>query len=247
MNPGQPSWQDPREGMTAAAVAAIILGVILGGLVFRGCVALVDDVRRAVEPPKSGAVTRSPGLPAATASTAATASVSNTVTTEVILRPRRPALEPAGRVQDTGLALPDPAGSPRPVPGDVGGLDDYEVVIRTTATGTATAAATSSAEVRPQGGDNVVDNRQEYARLGVTAATAPGVLMADLQVLRFEMGGLTRPVFGVDVGLGVDIVANLQAVGAGVSLGGKAYAAAGGWTRWDLGGQGVYLGAGLRF
>lgn len=86
-----------------------------------------------------------------------------------------------------------------------------------------------------------------HGHLGIIVATMPGILAADLQLLRLDVSPLTRWLVDVPLEVGVDAVGNLEAGGVGVSAGGKAFALAGVWSRWNLSGQGVGLGVGLRF
>jgi len=111
-----------------------------------------------------------------------------------------------------------------------------------------TAAATSSAQASASVAASClqsVDN--SHGRLGVIAATMPGILAADVELYRADLSPLTRHLAGVDMEVGVDVAGNLEAGAVGVTVGGKAFAGVYGWSRWNLSAQGVAVGAGLRF
>lgn len=128
------------------------------------------------------------------------------------------------------------------------GYEEIVIEVSQTATTVASSEASASASVP------VVQERREsaggagatHARLGLVALTAPGILALDYQLLRLDASPLSRPVLGVDLELGLDVAGNAQMAGAGVSVGGKGFATAGGWVGFQ-GGAGWYLGAGVRF
>lgn len=83
----------------------------------------------------------------------------------------------------------------------------------------------------------------EHSRLGVALTTMPGILAADLQLLRLDVPPW---LLGVPLEVGWDLVVNLQAVGVGASVGGKAFGLAGYWV--DRQGEtGLCVGLGARF
>lgn len=110
------------------------------------------------------------------------------------------------------------------------------------------AAATSSAQASASVElVSIPYKLPDHGRLGVIAATMPGILAADLQLVRLDVSPVTRWLVDVPLEVGVDLVGNLESGGLGVSVGSKAFGIAGAWSRWNLGDQGVALGAGLRF
>ncbi|MBO9542720.1 hypothetical protein J7643_19195 [bacterium] len=120
---------------------------------------------------------------------------------------------------------------------------DEEVVIELTQTTSAVAASevTSSAAV-PVAAPR--DALPTHGRLGVVLTTMPGMLAADVQLARVEVPPW---VVGAPLEVGLDLVGNLEAGGAGVSVGDKAFAFTGAWSTWDGRERGIALGAGLRF
>jgi hypothetical protein len=52
---------------------------------------------------------------------------------------------------------------------------------------------------------------------------------------------------GVPLKLGLDAVVNLEAGAVGATVGGKGFAGAWAWSRWNLSEQGVAAGVGLMF
>jgi hypothetical protein len=113
-----------------------------------------------------------------------------------------------------------------------------QIVIELEQTAGASAIATSS--VDHSGG--VTEKVSGHARLGVIAGTVPGVLALDFQVARLEVPPW---VVGVPLEIGMDVEGNPQQIGAGLSVGGKAFAAGGGYM--STTGPGWFLGLGLRF
>lgn len=112
-----------------------------------------------------------------------------------------------------------------------------------------TAAATSSAQASASIGNQAppASFQSDHGRLGIIAATMPGLLAADLQLYRLDVSPVTRWLVDVPMEVGLDVAGNLEAGAVGVSAGGKAFVLAGGWSRWNLSGQGLALGLGLRF
>ena len=83
-----------------------------------------------------------------------------------------------------------------------------------------------------------------HGRIGVIAATMPGVFALDAQILRMDVPPW---LLGVPLELGLDAAVNLEAGALGVTAGGKAFAGAFYWTRWNLSDHGPALAVGLRF
>ncbi|MNY37411.1 hypothetical protein D3C86_1719730 [compost metagenome] len=73
-------------------------------------------------------------------------------------------------------------------------------------------------------------------------ATVPGAIALTYQVTDVE---IPPWVLGTPLELGLEVEGNLNQLGAGVSVGGKAFASAGGYLGWD--GPGWYVGLGMRF
>lgn len=121
-----------------------------------------------------------------------------------------------------------------------------EVAQDTTAAATAQASAELDKDIRNadaiQFVDNSVDN--SHARIGVITATMPGILAADYQLARIDVPPW---VLGTPLELGLDVAGNLEVGTLGVTAGGKAFAGAYYWTRWNLSDHGPALAVGLRF
>ncbi|MNT50442.1 hypothetical protein D3C72_1873620 [compost metagenome] len=83
---------------------------------------------------------------------------------------------------------------------------------------------------------------QDHARLGVFVGTVPGAIALTYQVTDVE---IPPWVLGTPLELGLEVEGNAQQLGAGVSLGAKAFATAGGYVGWA--GPGWYVGLGTRF
>ncbi len=128
------------------------------------------------------------------------------------------------------------------IEGDVGEGEEIVIEISQGVIGGADSLITDPLIKNPAGNLN-----SDHGRLGVIAATMPGILAADLQLVRLDVSPVTRLLADVDMEVGADLAGNLEAGAVGVSAGGKAFALAGVWSRWDMRGQGVALAAGLRF
>lgn len=176
-------------------------------------------------------------VPAATAiassSTAATASQAVKVTL------RRPVAGPhAPQIKSENRN-----GEPETLSGSGGSHahDFEEIVIEVSQT--ATAAASSEASAVTVEGNRLQNVDTSHARLGAFIGTVPGAIALTYQVADVE---IPPWVVGTPIELGLEVEGNLAQVGAGVSVGGKGFATAGGWLGFH-GGSGWYLGIGLRF
>ena len=118
-----------------------------------------------------------------------------------------------------------------------------EIDVTTTSVASASASATASlpSQVAAIRSPLAV---QDHGRIGLLAATVPGVLAVDFEALQ-----LRTPwwLVGQPIEVGLDAEANLAEAGAGISVGSKAFLAAGGFLGYSLRERGLYLGAGLRF
>lgn len=132
-------------------------------------------------------------------------------------------------------------GTPKPSEGLTGAPGSFEIILEQEvgATSSASSVATSSAELSTAG-DNPGDNP---ARLGVMVAYPVGLAVT------YQLGALELPkeAIGVGLDLGVDLEGNLDQLGAGMSLGRKAFVAGGGFVGWRGPLYGWYLGVGQRF
>lgn len=122
---------------------------------------------------------------------------------------------------------------------------DEPIVIRLKQTATAAASSEASASVseqNPLNREQGSGSREHHARLGVFMGTVPGAIALTYQVAGFE---IPAGVLGTRLGIGLEVEGNAQQLGAGVSLGKKAFGTVGGYVGWT--GPGWYLGVGLRF
>lgn len=108
----------------------------------------------------------------------------------------------------------------------------------------ASSSAAASASIPPDQFRDVTIMVPNHGRLGMIAGTMPGVVALDVELLMVD---LPPWLMGAPLEVGLDIAGNLDAGAVGVSLGGKTYAIAGGWSQWDGRSRGVLLGIGLRF
>lgn len=188
--------------------------------------------------PPDPTVPRAP-LPAASPAPAAQAIAnSSTATTlsndlEIIVPPRRQLPNREGL--KTAQHPEEPGGPPR-----VSAPEEEPIVIRIRQTATAAASSEASASVHHLG--SVTDMVHQHARLGAMVGTMPGAI-----ALTYQLADVEIPpwVLGTPLELGLDVEGNLSQIGAGVSVGGKAFAAGGGYLGWN--GPGLYLGLGMRF
>ena len=188
-------------------------------------------------------------MPAATAIASSSTAATLTNDLEIVIPPRRVAQNPYTAVQ-TRPAEPKTQQPRGMVVGDFPkgsySVEQEEpIIIRIKQTATAAASSEASASVDHLG--CVTEVVPDHARLGVISATMPGILAADYQLLRLDASPLSRPALGLDLELGLDVAANVQVGALGVTAGGKAFAGAWAWSRWDLGAQGLAAGVGLRF
>lgn len=213
---------------TLAAVA-LVLGAIVA-LIFAG--SLMARCSMPAESPPNDAMEQ----PNGTQSTAQTTATASQVVKVTITRKPTSQDAPQATKQDRpgGLSLNGTdSGSTAPTDGE-------SIVIEVSQAVGVTAGASASAFVGNDGG-NV---RNEHARLGVIAATMPGVFAMD-----YQAASLTLPpwLLGTHLELGLDAAVNLEAGALGVTAGGKAFAGAYYWSRWNLSDHGPALAVGLRF
>lgn len=119
-----------------------------------------------------------------------------------------------------------------------------EIVIEVSQTATAEASSEASASASVDHFRGVTKMTPQHARLGVIAATMPGILAADYQLARIDVPPW---LLGTPLELGLDAAANLEVGALGLTAGSKAFAGAWGWSRWNLSEQGLALGVGMRF
>lgn len=176
--------------------------------------------------------------PAAQSTAHATATASQAVKVTITRKPTaQDALQATKHGGPGGLSLDDRQG------GSTAPTEAETITIEVSQAVGVAAGASASVSAPTFGNLPKVD----HARLGLVALTAPGILALDYQLLRLDASPLSRPVFGVDLELGLDVAANAQVGALGVTAGGKAFAGAWAWSKWDLGAQGLAAGFGLRF
>ncbi len=119
-----------------------------------------------------------------------------------------------------------------------------EIDVTTTATSSAMAAATASppepaAPISPAG-----SAAPSHGRIGVLAATIPGVFAFDVEALQ-----LRTPwwLVGQPIEVGLEAEANLAEAGAGITIGSKAFVEGGSYLGFDGRQRGLFVGGGLRF
>ena len=188
-----------------------------------------------------------PATPAATS-----AATSSTVATtefefEAIIPPRRVAQNPYTVVQASPLGSQTQQQRGDQVdknsPGPYSAVQDEPIIIRIRQTATAAASSEASASLsQPSTVESSANSEQTHARLGTMVATVPGALALSYQLARVDVPPW---VAGVPLELGLEVEGNLAQVGAGLSVGGKAFATAGGYAGWA--GPGWYVGVGMRF
>ena len=228
---------NPTEGRLPAALAALalVLGAIVA-LLFAGSL-----MARCSAPSPVPLTTPRPES-RAEAVTQATATASQVVKVTITRKPTaQDAPQATKQVRPGGLSLiGTDGGSTAPTDGESITIEVSQAV---------GVAAGASASVKPDLMVQPVSNpyKFDHARLGVIAATMPGILAADYQLLRLDASPLSRPVLGVDLELGLDAAVNLEAGAVGVTAGKKAFTGAYYWSRWNLSEQGLAAGVGLRF
>jgi hypothetical protein len=190
-------------------------------------------------------------MPAATSAAASSTVATTEFEFEAIIPPRRVAQNPYTVVQASplGSQTQQPRGDQvdENSPGPYSAVQDEPIIIRIrqTATAAASSGASSSAAVPmadTQGGGRHLEASPTHARLGAMVATVPGALALTYQLEHVEVPPW---VVGIPLEVGLDVQGNLSQVGAGVSVGSKAFATGGGYVGWT--GPGWYVGAGLRF
>lgn len=244
----------PPGVVPAAAVVlalVVVVGMVIGALLARGCGPEPVQMIPTPVPTATPAVSS-----AATSSAAATATGRFRVV--IPIGALKPALDIAPQARRAGIPgqsiLPSRSTSePSQSLGKAAlleasnGADPGDVVIEfeQVLTSAATSSVQASASI-----DHFRDATEMvpgHGRLGVIAATMPGILAADLQLLRLDVSPLTRWLVDVDMEVGVDTIINLEAIGSGVTVGSKDFVGVYGWNRWNMSGQGVAVGVGLRF
>lgn len=222
------------------AVGALAAIVLVCGLLFGALLALCDRREPVQMIPTTAPVAQA--IASSSAQVVATQSVRVT-----IRRPsgyngqdKAPQASPSGTLKPGGYSIGHLADSGRD---DL--ADSDEIVIEVSQAIAATSCAGASASESPHAPQ--IPTSSEHGRLGVIAATMPGILAADLQLLRFDVSPATRWLVGVPLEVGLDVAGNLEAGAVGASIGGKAYVIVGAWSRWNLSAQGVAGGIGVRF
>lgn len=179
--------------------------------------------------------------PAAQSTAQATATASQTVRVTIT---RKPASQDAPQATKQGgprgLSLNGTdGGSTAPTDGESITIEVSQAV---------GVAAGASASVIPSNsmelGNRLQNVDGSHARLGVIAATMPGVLALDYQLARIDV---PTWLLGVPLELGLDVAGNLETGAVGATVGGKGFAGVWAWSRWNLAAQGVSIGLGLRF
>ncbi len=149
-----------------------------------------------------------------------------------------------GRQLQAGGPAPDNTGSGSVAATIATEPPPIEIDVTTSSTASSTAAATASAPSQVAGVSPTQLPVPSHGRIGVLAATIPGILSVDVEALQ-----LRTPwwLVGQPLEVGLDAEANLAEAGAGISVGSKAFIEGGGYLGYSLRQRGVYVGAGLRF
>lgn len=226
-------------------VVALVVLAIVGALVF----ALGFGVGW------SRAASSRPATPAspATSSSSSSSSASSGAETTITLRKKSVAqpglvdLDGAPRGGAKGSGRVEASKGAKNASHEVDPNDEWEITIKTVATSSTTTAAAASSSAPVDNHGDSVDNSPRHGRLGVGALLMPGVIACTFELASFE---LPADLVGMRAEIGLDVVANLKAAGAGVSVGpgsGKGFGLVGAFTAYDGSSAGVLVGAGLRF
>lgn len=237
------------SGVVPAAVAilslVVVVGMKIGALLARGC--------DRPEPIQMIATPMPAASSAATASNSAAASAAGRFRAVIPIGAQKTTLDVAPQARRTGApgqSILTSGQSSEPSqsfgmaafvevsngtdPGSI--VIEFEQVLSSAATSSAQSSASS--EPTPPMREQQPRIGEQHGRLGIIAATMPGILAADLQLLRLDVSPVTRWLVDVPLEVGVDAVGNLEAGGVRVSAGGKAFVLVGGWSRWNQGAQG---------
>ena len=211
----------------ALAAAGAILMAVLG---FVRCQPPAPTFPRAALPAASP-------TPAAQAIASSSTAATLTNDLEIIVPSRRHAPSPDGL-------------KPSRHPEEAGGLprvsapDEEPIIIRIrqTATAAASSEASASAGLLAPAQERPASAGGEHARLGAFVGTVPGAI-----ALTYQLADVEIPlwVLGTPIELGLEVEGNASQVGAGISVGSKAFATGGGYLGWA--GPGWYVGLGMRF
>lgn len=233
---------DDRRYPPGTVPAAIVTMILIGLLLAAGALG-VSAILRGCDRP--GAVQMMPTpMPAASSAAIATSSAHVTASQSVRVTIRRPS------GYNESQRTPDASRSAKTaqVTRTTGGLSfegqGEEIVVEVSQAIAAAATSSAQASAATSGNYGPLDSFQTHGRLGVIAATMPGILAVDVELARVDVPPW---LVGMQLELGLDVAANLEAGSLGVSAGSKAFALVGYWSRWNLSAQGVTVGAGLRF
>ena len=140
----------------------------------------------------------------------------------------------------SGVAAPDAPSEAPSLAGETEVVTEVELVLKQEATAASAASSSASSSF------NQVNqySSSEHGRLGVFVGVVPGWVGLDWLLL-----DVTLPpwVVGTKLKVGLDVVGTSEAIGAGVSVGGKSFAELGVFSTYRLDRQGVFGGVGLRF
>lgn len=195
-------------------------------------------------------------IPAAHSTATASAQVSGIQHIRVTIpqNAQKPTLDVApqgARTRSRGQSIllagpsPEPSVSPgnRPSVESSNGADYGPMVIEIEQV--LSASATASAEASASVAANYLQPvESSHGRLGIIAATMPGILAADLEIARLDVPPW---LVGVPLEVGADVAGNLEAGAVGATVGGKGYVGGYAWSRWNLSAQGLAAAIGLRF
>lgn len=232
----------PANRVIVILLAVLFLAMLAGGIALGIWLANLPEPRVRPTP-----------MPAASSTAIATSSAQTTASQSVRVTVRRSPKGQSATLNRSNHAKEGRSLSPLSATPDDSDLeDDWEFVFEATqaiTTGaTASAAASSSiVDVAPPQPVDTSHDTPDHGRLGVIAATMPGIIAADLQLIALDVSPATRWLVDVDMELGLDVAGNLEAGAVGVTAGGKAFVGVYGWSRWNLGAQGIGVGVGLRF
>jgi hypothetical protein len=239
----------PVPGIATLAALAFLVGAAVLGVAH--CGHPVPTPAPTIRP----APWETSARPALIATTSAQAIATQSIRI-TIRRRRAPQVRhaPAGPAGDAASRRPPEQPTPADATQDTPEEETIEVEASQAIEATATASAQASASASPppdhtidgghQPGYKLYPPSNEHGRIGVIAGLMPGVLAADLELVKVDV---PHGLVGVPFEVGVDLEANHLQAGAAVTVGAKAFGMAGAFTTWRGDQRGLLLGAGLRF
>ena len=237
---------EAKIGRWAIAVGAAVLVIVLLVLhfIWHRRIPLQPGAPIAAAPGIPGSAT--PSSPSSRPAAVAQATAATTTHVHIVIRrwPRSWPAAPSGSGVPDRVATASGSVSPQAPPSVIAtDSPPIEIDVTTTSTASSTAAATASAPSLAAAVTVAQHPMLRHGRIGVLAATVPGVLAIDVEALQFRTPWW---LVGQPLEVGLDAEANLAEAGAGISVGSNVYVEAGGFTTYRGGQRGLYLGGGLR-